>query len=431
MKMLLRFAPGWGDALKKRDAQPVASQHRSEDAPCVRTSSTLRRRARIAVGGPSALSQRVVVKAHYVKMNTYGAKAAWMHVRYIERDGVERDGSPGVLYDSDGLARREDFEAARDGEKNQFRLIVSPENAGDLDMTLYVRRVMAQVEKDLGRRLEWAAVNDHDTEHPHAHVIVRGVDRDGRELRIDRDYIRQGLRWRAQELRPRSSGRGSRPTSSAHARARSSKTGSRRSTASSNAAPSTASCASPRPRGALRRSRIRVLIARLEHLERLQLVDRVSRTSWSLRPGWNEDLRALGGRGDVIKQMHRAVRGDTARYRDLRAGEPLQQPVVGRLAAKQLRDELRGDFVAIVETANGGALRFPLSAKDAERLQQGAESSPSELPAPGHRIAVSSHPLRLDAQVGCRGPVWLDGVDRGPLAPYGFRRGGRPRLPAA
>ena len=34
---------------------------------------------------------------------------------------------------------------------------------------------MATVERDLGRKLEWAAVNHYDTGHPHAHLVVRGV----------------------------------------------------------------------------------------------------------------------------------------------------------------------------------------------------------------------------------------------------------------
>ncbi|MGA7119798.1 MAG: hypothetical protein WBY94_06870 [Polyangiaceae bacterium] len=59
---------------------------------------------------------------------------------------------------------------------------------------------MATLERDLGRKVEWAAVNHFDTSHPHAHIVVRGIDRDGRELRIDRAYISAGMRWRAQEL---------------------------------------------------------------------------------------------------------------------------------------------------------------------------------------------------------------------------------------
>src|SRR5271170_6498494 len=48
--------------------------------------------ARVAVQRPGAGARRVVVKARFVKMTPSGVKAARLHLRYIERDGVERDG---------------------------------------------------------------------------------------------------------------------------------------------------------------------------------------------------------------------------------------------------------------------------------------------------------------------------------------------------
>jgi type IV secretory pathway VirD2 relaxase len=112
------------------------------------------------------------------RLSGRGARAAVLHLRYIERDGVEKDGSKGVLYDATGRVSAEAFEQPRVGEKHQFRVIVSPEDAAELDLTLYVRRLMAQVEQDLGRTVEWAAVNHYNTAHPHAHLVIRGVDRD-------------------------------------------------------------------------------------------------------------------------------------------------------------------------------------------------------------------------------------------------------------
>jgi type IV secretory pathway VirD2 relaxase len=42
---------------------------------------------------------------------------------------------------------------------------------------------------------------DHwNTQHPHVHVIVRGVDDDGQDLVISRDYIKEGVRARARDL---------------------------------------------------------------------------------------------------------------------------------------------------------------------------------------------------------------------------------------
>src|SRR5258708_632344 len=65
----------------------------------------------------------VVVKTRVVRLTAYGAKAAAMHLRYIERDGVEKDGSKGSLYGPDGPVRRRTFEEPRLREQHQFRFI--------------------------------------------------------------------------------------------------------------------------------------------------------------------------------------------------------------------------------------------------------------------------------------------------------------------
>ncbi len=42
-------------------------------------------------------ARRVVVKARYVPIRA-GSRAAAVHLRYLQRDGVTKDGSPGALY---------------------------------------------------------------------------------------------------------------------------------------------------------------------------------------------------------------------------------------------------------------------------------------------------------------------------------------------
>ena len=44
---------------------------------------------------------------------------------------------------------------------------------------------MRQVEKDTGRSLMWTAVNHYNTDNPHVHIVVRGVDAKGHDVRID------------------------------------------------------------------------------------------------------------------------------------------------------------------------------------------------------------------------------------------------------
>jgi hypothetical protein len=64
------------------------------------------RRSAAPVHPLQARARRVIVKAHLLRMGPTAAKAAALHVRYIERDGVERDGSRGTLYDAQGRFAR-------------------------------------------------------------------------------------------------------------------------------------------------------------------------------------------------------------------------------------------------------------------------------------------------------------------------------------
>jgi type IV secretory pathway VirD2 relaxase len=336
-----------------------------------------------------ARARRVVVKAHLLRMGPTAAKAAALHVRYIERDGVEKDGSKGKLYDAQGIVRARVFEQPRPGEKHQFRFIVSPEDGSELDLTVYVRRLMATLERDLGRNVEWAAVNHFDTSHPHAHIVVRGIDRDGRELRIDRAYISGGMRWRAQELATEELG--PRPERDVR-RAQESEVTQQRFTTLDRELERRGPDHIVEARTRARSGRIdeSLLIARLEHLEGLRLAERVSRNSWRLVEGWQKRLRDHGSRGDILQQIHAAVRGDPSRYDAVRPGEALPpEPgvaaavVTGRVAGKGLSDELKGTSYAVVETPAGRAYHVPLDARSAQTVGVGdlvSLATPPETP---------------------------------------------------
>ncbi len=359
-----------------RTARGEGARFRNALLSCVRRGGRHAFGRADAVAGFGDRSRRVVVKAHVARLHARSAKAAALHLRYIQRDGVEKNGSKGLLYGPDGPVVAASFEQPRIGEKHQFRIMVSPEDGAALDPTGYVRRLMAQVERDLGRRLEWGAVNHHDTEHPHAHLIVRGVDRKGREVRLDRDYISNGLRSRAQELATQELG----PRRDVDAgRSRGKEVTQARLTSLDRELARRAPDDRVEVRS-LQRGRVEasMLVARLEHLEGLRLAERAGPGSWVLRSGWQEQLRELGMRGDIIKQMHRAVAGDLSRYRVVRVGEPLdgdraaEAPVLlGRIASKGLVDELKGALYAVLETPTGRAYHVPLDARAAEQLRAG------------------------------------------------------------
>ena len=86
-------------------------------------------------------------------------------------------------------------------DRHHFRFIVSPEDAAEMtDLRAFTRDLARQMEADLGTRLDWIAVDHWNTDNPHVHLLVRGVDQTGQDLVISRDYISRGLRSRAEEL---------------------------------------------------------------------------------------------------------------------------------------------------------------------------------------------------------------------------------------
>jgi type IV secretory pathway VirD2 relaxase len=331
--------------------------------------------------GPGRHARRVLIHAHVQRMTAYGAKAAAEHLAYIERDGAEKDGAPAVLYGPDGPVPRERFEEPRLNEQHQFRFVVSPEDGHDLDLHDYVRGLMARVERELGRSLEWAACNHHDTDHPHTHVIVRGVDRHGGRVLLSRQYISHGMRWTAQELATEHLGP---RLESEIRRAREREVTQERWTSLDRELQHVATDRQVDLTSVRRRSRnekeAQHLVDRLEHIEGLGVAERISPTTWQLAEGWEKHLRQLGERGDIVKQMHRAMRGgDPARFHSVRPGQALpdgkggveERELVGRVAGKGLEDEAKGIWYAVLETPTGAAYHVRLSARQAEATRTG------------------------------------------------------------
>ncbi|WP_262313277.1 hypothetical protein [Acidiphilium sp. AL] len=80
-------------------------------------------------------SRRAVVKSRIVKLAGNGVKAALAHLRYIQRDGVTREGESGRLYDAQqDRAGGKAFIHRADGDRHQFRFIVSAEDGDEYEI---------------------------------------------------------------------------------------------------------------------------------------------------------------------------------------------------------------------------------------------------------------------------------------------------------
>src|SRR3546814_2069370 len=111
-------------------------------------------------------------------------------------------GHPGELYSAEqDRADGKAFIERSTGDRHQFRFIVAPEDGAEYDdLRPFVRRLMTQMEEDLGTKLEWVAVDHYNTGHPHSHIILRGKDGRGRDLVIAREYITKRSEEHTSEL---------------------------------------------------------------------------------------------------------------------------------------------------------------------------------------------------------------------------------------
>jgi len=324
-------------------------------------------RARSLSGGwrhSAAGVRRVVVKTRYVQNAGKNGKGA-AHLRYIQRDGTSRDGERGQLYSA--TKDRADGDAFLDrgrDDRHQFRFIVSPEDAADLsDLTEHTRDLMSRIEADLGTKLDWVAVNHHNTGHPHVHVIVRGKDDLGENLVINGDYLANGIRERASELAMLELGP---VTEIEQNRKLSAEIDQDRFTRIDRAMTEEADQRlldlRHEPQDPRRQFNRTLRLRRLAKLEKMGLATQHAPGVWELGAKMEPALRELGERGDIIRTMHKALKADGLE-RDpmtfqLHDAAP-ETPITGRVVDKYLTDEMGENLTLVVDGIDGRTHHLP------------------------------------------------------------------------
>lgn len=385
----------------------VRAGHRGRGFRTRRGTAIRGRGAAMAVGLRSP-SRRVVIQARVVRRSRAAPLKA--HLSYLKREGVDRDGGGGRMFDAVGEADERAFARRCDGDRHHFRFMVSPEDAGQLqDLRRTTRDLMAHAGRDLGVRLDWVAVEHWNTAHPHVHVLVRGRDPDGADLVISRDYISRGLRARAEalvslELGPRSAREIAADLQGQVAAER--WTGLDRLLA----ALAVDGLVDLRPgAGAPDRDLHPLVIGRARWLERLGLAEPEGSGRWRLSGEGELRLRELALSRDIVKTLHRAL-GEGRALADLAPfGEGGEAPVVGRLVARGLADEQAGTAYVIIDALDGRAHHVRL--RDLEAAGDTAiggivEVRPGSRGEPARLFHRSD--LTLEDQVLAPGSTWLD-----------------------
>lgn len=314
-------------------------------------------------------ARRMVVKSRFVVLRRASPNSVAVHLRYIERDGVTREGKKGQAYGADtDAADLKDFQERGQNDRHQFRFIVSAEDGLELeDLKGFTRQLMRRMEIDLESRLDWVAVDHWDTDNPHTHIVLNGHTggpANGREdLVIAPDYMAHGMRLRASEiatewLGPRTEKEirqsllrevdQQRLTSLDRALIRQAGTDGVDLTGNSQD-----------------RQRQNALRARLQQLEGMGLAVRMNANRWKIEPGMAATLDAMGQREDALETVRRALK---SQRRECVIDERPTSSVIGRIAGKGLVDELHDRSYLVVDGIDGRAhyLKLPAGADLAE-----------------------------------------------------------------
>ena len=320
-------------------------------------------------------TRRVMVKLHYVKMGATGVTALKLHTDYIQRDGAGQDQEKGLLYSANDERSETDIspgnflEKCKD-DRHHFRIIVSPEDSRDLvSLTDTTRGLMRLMEQDMETRLDWVAVNHHDTATPHTHIILRGVRDDSSDLVIPRKYIAYGLRSRAEELITLELG----PMQVKEASLKLARQVTQERLTDLDRAfvrsmQDNLIDLGARPERGAEWTR-RMDVARLKTLSRLGLAEKLSNYQWRLDPDFENTLRSMGERGDIIRTYQKALKAhginreswDNQIYDSMGANV---EPLLGKVLAVGVRDDVNYKAYLVIDGAQGRALYVDMGGAD-------------------------------------------------------------------
>lgn len=368
--------------------------------------------------------RRVMVKMLPVTTRSPGGRRMAplsAHIAYLKREGVTRDGSPTRMFDAHGdRADDRGFAERCKDDRHHFRIIVSPEDAAELtDLREYTRDLVRQMEADLGTRLEWIAVDHWNTDNPHIHLLMRGVNDQGGDLVISRDYISHNLRSRAEELAfaelgPKPEHEVQRALDREVTAERWTRLDGEIGRAADELGVIDLRAERPGPDDPRLR---RLMVGRLQHLETMGLAAEGEPGRWAVAEGATAKLRELGTRGDIIRTIGAALK-ERGQDRALDSfavvnGAP-EKPIAGRLIDKGLHDELTGTAYAVIDGTDGRThhVRLPgiealeHSPKLGGIVELRAIGRPGE-PKPTLVLATRSD-LDLAAQIKAPGATWLD-----------------------
>jgi len=136
------------------------------------------------------LRQKCVAKMQY--SNSIEAHHVQLE-KYLIREGAGLDGVVPQLFGT------ETDEYKRNTVPKNFRIFLSPESS-NIDLKVLGEKFIEKLEKQTGYHLYWQGACHYNTAHPHTHLLINGVDKNGQEVHIPRDIVKTFMRETAMDL---------------------------------------------------------------------------------------------------------------------------------------------------------------------------------------------------------------------------------------
>jgi hypothetical protein len=136
------------------------------------------------------IRQNCVVKTHYSRsLEAHKAQI----FSYLRREGTGKQGERAELYGTPP------DEYIRNMDAKNFRIFLSPQSR-DVKLRTLTESFVKRLELQTGYKFYWRAAEHYNTAHPHAHIIINGVDKEGKEVTIPPDIVKTYMRESAKDL---------------------------------------------------------------------------------------------------------------------------------------------------------------------------------------------------------------------------------------
>ncbi|MCL2382427.1 MAG: DUF3363 domain-containing protein [Treponema sp.] len=300
-----------------------------------------------AVRGGVDARQKCVVKMQY---SDSGEAHIVQLDDYLVREGTDIDGGQAKLYGTDIDEYRKNM------VDRNFRIFLSPQSKG-INLTDLAKRFMTKLENSTGYKLLRQAANHYNTAHPHAHLLINGMDKTGKQVDIPKDIVKTFMREYARDIC--TSQLGHRTKREIEIEKEKELTATRH-TGIDNRIKELCGGTSRINLAHVSGREQQRLLTRLEHLKRMNLCA-YKDGGYKMSSGWEEDLRA-NGRYNTFLAARSALRYSGPETMSLFSGK--QGQIAGKVTKVYRADgDTSDNHVVILEGLDGKAYFVPLFRK--------------------------------------------------------------------